>query len=203
MFSSGRSHLPLGLKFPQKEMLNEAKALKNFFVPHRDKFNHKWKSLCIHGASAEKTEDYNMYGYESRESANYNWTEIADKCPATVHWLKTQWPYEEFHRVRFMLLEPGGFIAPHNDTDGERGFHATNMALNQPLGCAMVLEDFGVIPWSAGKVALLDIGVNHSVVNLSNEDRYHIIIHGRYGRRLDDFKSLVLKSARQHKIIEA
>jgi hypothetical protein len=35
------------------------------------------------------------------------------------------------------------------------------------------------VPFKVGRGFMLDIGREHIVVNDSNEERYHIIIHGR------------------------
>jgi hypothetical protein len=186
--------LRLDLDIPYREMWAEARACEKHFVKHRSELNPGWESVCLHGLSAQQTEDFYRYGVSSREAAQYRWTEIADRCPVAVNWLKTQWPMEHFDRVRFMLLRPGGYIQPHNDMDGVRGLSATNLALNQPESCEMVLQDYGVIPWRAGDVRRLDIGVNHSVYNGSDEDRYHMIIHGRIGHRFEQWNELIVRS---------
>jgi hypothetical protein len=42
-----------------------------------------------------------------------------------------------------------------------------------------VFKDIGTVPFKVGRGFMLDIGREHIVVNDSNEDRYHIIIHGK------------------------
>ena len=58
--------LKLDMTFPHEEMHEEAVNLKDRFVAHRDEdqgIRHKgWRSLCIHGISAEKTNHYEQYG---------------------------------------------------------------------------------------------------------------------------------------------
>jgi hypothetical protein len=186
--------LKLDLKIPHKEMLSEAKACHNDFVPHRSDHNRGWSSLCIHGISSAHTEDYNRYGFQSREDFKYHWTEIAERCPVTVQWLKEQWPMGEFDRVRYMLLNPEGLIFPHNDMDGKRGLSAVNIALNQPDGCEMIFEKYGKVPWREGDVRRLDVGVNHSVYNGSKDHRYHIIVHGRVGDSWKTWNRLIVRS---------
>lgn len=173
------STLALNVRFPYRESLKEAISLDSHFVEHRKDYNFGWFAVCLHGTTPEQTNDYYVYGFKSREQANYQWTELAHKAPVTLSWLKDVWPYDEFFRVRFVKLEPGGYITPHNDTDGERGYFAVNICLNQPVGCVMVMENYGIVPWAPGDVRLMDIGLRHSVVNLSHKNRYHIIIHGR------------------------
>ena len=70
---SGLPWLPLDIDIPHQAMLEEAQNIKHLFVPHRDKdrqggYRHKgWRSLCIHGISAEKTNHFTEYGYRSNE----------------------------------------------------------------------------------------------------------------------------------------
>jgi hypothetical protein len=173
------STLPIKVSFPFRESLKEAKNLDRYFVEHRKDPNFGWYAVCLHGSKPEHTNDYNIYGFKTREEADYKWTELASEAPITTQWLKTTWPYDDFFRVRFVKLAPGGYITPHRDTDGERGYFAINICLNQPMGCLMVMEGFGIVPWAPGDVRLMDIGLRHAVVNLSNQNRYHMIIHGR------------------------
>lgn len=190
-------HVPslrMDLEIPHHEMWQEAQACLPHFVKHREELNPGWESICLHGLSAQQTEDVYRYGIQDRAQAKFKWTEIADQCPVTVNWLREHWPMEIYHRVRFMLLRPGGFIQPHNDMDGKRGLSATNVALNHPKGCEMVLENYGTIPWHEGDVRRLDIGVNHSVYNGADENRYHMIIHGNVGNQFHRYNELLVRS---------
>lgn len=190
------SSLKLTLDIPFKEMFEEARSCEAFFVKHREELNPGWESVCLHGLSPHQTEDFYRYGVDKRETAQsqYKWTEIADRCPVTVKWLRENFPMEKFDRVRFMLLKPGGYIQAHNDMDHQRGLSATNVALNQPEDCEMIFENYGVVPWKEGEVRRLDIGLNHSVYNGSKQDRYHMIIHGRVGNQWDAWCRLTVKS---------
>ena len=188
--------LPLDISLPYEEMFEESKALKELFVEHRDGdvrdgYSHKgWKSLCIHGLDSHKTNHYTSYGYNSNEEAPYKWTSISDKCPITTNWLKNIFPMEKYYRVRFMLLEPGGYIIPHKDSDTNQ-LSPINVALNHPDGCIFKMEHHGVVPMKPGVAMLLDVGNTHAYINKSSEDRIHIIIHGRVN---DDYKKLVERS---------
>ena len=65
--------LKLDIEFNHETMLKEAIALKDRFVKHRDQdgvggYRHKgWRSLAIHGISAEKTNHFEQYGYKSNK----------------------------------------------------------------------------------------------------------------------------------------
>jgi len=188
--------LPLDIDLPYEEMLEEAKAVKESFVGHRDGdtrggYRHKgWKSVCIHGISSEKTNHFTGYGYKSNEETPYTWTDIAEKCPITTNWFKNEYPQEKYYRVRFMLLEPGGYILPHKDTE-ENILSPVNIALNHPNKCIFKMEKHGVVPMKPGTVMLLDVGNIHAYVNASKEDRFHIIVHGAPNNQ---YKSLVERS---------
>lgn len=177
-------------------MLEEAESIKHLFVEHRDKdvkggYSHKgWKSICIHGIDTNKTNHYTSYGYKNHEETPYKWTSISDKCPITTNWLKNVFPMDIYYRIRFMLLEPGGFIFPHKDSEINI-LSPINIALNHPDGCIFKMEKYGVVPMKPGTVMLLDVGNTHAYINKSNKDRIHIIIHGI---STEKYKKLVERS---------
>jgi len=188
--------IPLDIDLPYEEMLEEVKNIKHLFVAHRDKdtkdsYSHKgWKSLCIHGIDAYKTNHFSEYGYLSNEEAPYKWTSVAELCPITTNWLKNIFPIDTYFRVRFMLLEPGGFIFPHKDSETNQ-LSPINIALNHPEGCIFKMEKHGIVPMKPGVVMLLDVGNIHAYINNSKEDRIHIIIHGKPTKK---YKELVVRS---------
>jgi len=189
--------LKLDIEFNHETMLKEAVALRDKFVKHRDQdgvggYRHKgWRSLAIHGISAEKTNHFEQYGYKSNKETPYRWTEISGLCPNTVSFFKETFPFSSYYRVRFMLLEPGGFITPHTDTFDSK-LAPINMALNHPKGCKMKMKGHeGFVPFKPGTAMMLDVGNEHAYVNDSDEDRYHIIVHGV---KTKQFKDLVVKS---------
>lgn len=193
---SGLPWLSLDISVPYEEMLEEAKSIKERFVSHRSGdirggYTHRgWKSLCIHGIDEHKTNHYTSYGFNSNEDTPYTWTKAADLCPITTNWLINKFPYDKYFRVRFMLLEPEGFIAPHKDTNINI-LSPINVALNHPTGCIFKMKKHGVVPMKPGTVMLLDVGNTHAYINKSTEDRYHIIIHGI---PTQEYKTLVEKS---------
>ena len=195
---SGLPWLELDLTIPHEDMLEEAINLKDEFVKHRDEDNggggyrHKgWRSLCIHGIDPYKTNHYEQYGYKSNNETPYNWTEICSRCPITHEFFKYYFPYDTYYRVRFMLLEPQGYITPHEDSFEHR-LSPINIALNNPEGCNFKMKGHkGYLPFASGKSLLLDVGNTHAVYNNSNEDRYHIIVHGKTTKK---FKELVESS---------
>ena len=179
------SHVPylrMDIELPYAEILAEARAVRHRFVQHREGDGAGWMSLCIHGISAEQTDAPNMYGYD-HETAPYRWTDIADLCPVTTDYFKNQFPFQFYHRLRFMLLEPGGYIIPHSDNQTSNLGAATNISLNNPAGCKFVTER-GLIPFSdTGSVMMFNNHYQHVVYNDSDEDRIHIIVHGAWDGR--------------------
>lgn len=177
--------LKLPLTIPWEEILEEAKALKDQFIPYRvkdgDGYAHKgWKSLPLHGLGDDKPmawTAYTQYKNGREASKDYRWTSFSEKCPATVNWLKNVFPSNIYGRVRFMLLEAGGFIGPHSDTDIPV-VEPVNIALSNHPNCVWRWEDADEeLHFKPGDMYAMNIAHTHAVYNNSDEDRYHIIVH--------------------------
>jgi hypothetical protein len=95
-----------------------------------------------------------------------------------------------------MLLEPGGYILPHQDRpDEEKRLSVCNISLNNPEGCRFVFKNHGIVPFKdEGSAFLMDISNPHSVWNQSDTPRIHMIIHSELGRKIRDFFYIVRKS---------
>jgi hypothetical protein len=174
---------------PFKEMYAEAEALIDQFHDHRLDYGKGWKSLTIHGLN-EDTQSLNQYGEDRNKILNeLDWTWVADKCPVTKKFLTDVWPAEFLNRVRFMLVEPGGYILPHQDRpDDQKRLSVCNISLNNPEGCEFVFKGHGTVPFDDnGSAMLMDISNVHAVWNRSDKPRLHMIIHYELGRRLRDF----------------
>lgn len=172
----------------------EAKQLEKHYVPHRHHESHVgWSSLCIHGLSSVHTEAHHTYGFKDRESAPYRWTDVADWCPTITDFFMNRYDYREYDRIRIMKLSPGGYIIPHKDslTEDENHIGPTNIALNNPEDCNFYMDNIGILPFKQGATIKLNLYNVHAVFNHSDEDRYHIIAHGRAG---DTWKDKVYNS---------
>lgn len=179
--------------FPLSDILREVQNLKPLFVEHREgESHHGWKSLCLHGISAQKTMCYFDYGLKEDDSI-YHWTEIAPQCPITYNFFKNQFPADTYKRIRFMLLEPGGFVAPHRDRN-TKSLGPLSIALNTPDQCYFGVEGHGLIPLRAGGFYLIDLSNNHSVWNRSQEDRYHITVEAHHGSHFYQYMYALLKT---------
>ena len=173
---SGLPWLKLDIQVPYKDILKEWELVKDFSVNHRenDSFynlqNKGWKSLTIYGASAITT---------TTTKENYKWTEIADLCPLTTDWIKNTFEINEnTGRIRFMFLEPSGYILPHKDRENQE-LREINVAISQPDKCYFKFANYGIIPFKNGDAFMIDTSKEHAVYNQDNFPRLHIILHTR------------------------
>lgn len=176
------SHLPwlkLDIEVPHQKMFEEAFKLKDSFIEYRESNSKGWKSICIHGISSDKIYDYTTYAeFKDRDQSlvPYKYTEIAEKCPETVKFLEKAFFNTPFFRVRFMILEPGGYIEPHTDMP-KKTLAPINIALNNPDKCIFKMRGYGLVPFYSGDAFMLDTSNEHIVYNGSKEIRIHMIIH--------------------------
>lgn len=183
----------VGIDAPYKAMLAEAQALKDLFVPHRSSDSQGWSSLCIHGVGATITSRPEDHGLDSGK-VTYQWTEIAERCPETVRFFRDVFPFHTYQRVRYMLLEPGGYIAPHSDNVNNHVSAAVNISLNHPQNCRLTCVH-GTVPFKdKGSVFLFNNHYQHAVHNNSTEDRYQMIVHGGWQ---PEWETLVVNSYRK------
>lgn len=186
--------LKLNIDAPYAEMLAEARALKERFVIHRDDQSEGWRSLTIHGVASHVTNVPEMHGLNSDE-VTYQWTDVAEYCPVTVNYFKNVFPYRSYQRLRYMLVEPQGYIMPHSDNRESFLGGAVNISLNNPKGCQLVTTN-GTVPFeNTGSAFLFNNHYDHAVYNNSNEDRFHIIVHGTW--RGPEWDQIVVNSYQQ------
>ena len=95
-----------------------------------------------------------------------------------------------YYRLRFMLLKPGGYVEPHSDSQNKMQI---NISLNNPNECFFVTEK-GTVPFDdKGSVFLFDNYYEHSVINNSKEDRFHIILHGRWNDTNEEIRKTIMQ----------
>lgn len=195
LFTQDIPYIEIDLEIDIPNWQHEAELAKDYFVPHREEQDHKgWNSCCIHGTSVNETGIWFKY---YKEEQPYRWTEISTLTPS----IKQFWenlPFEKYARIRFMELEPGGYIDPHSDSPGNIDIlgHIIpfNIAIDHPTACYMTIENKGIVPWKTGNIKLINITKYHSVVNFSDKKRIHLIGHGMIGNRLNDFCKLIARS---------
>lgn len=172
--------IPVPISVPHNDIFEEANHLlyTSCYTMHRPNSS-GWMSLCIHGMSSVHTNVPEDYGLpDEAEYELSDWTDIAKFAPKTKQWLMDEVRYSPFSRVRFMAVLPGGWLGPHRDTDRIRGVGATNVAINNPDGCALVMEDWGTMPFTPGSMFKINTGYQHAVWNRSEEPRIHMILDG-------------------------
>lgn len=172
--------IPVDIEIPHEDIFREANHLlyTSCFTMHRPN-SAGWLSLAIHGISSVHTncaEDYDLP--EDYEYTDSDWTDIAKFCPKTVEWMNEVVKYDKFTRVRFMALLPGGWLGNHVDRHKTKGVGATNVAINNPDGCALVMKDWGTMPFEPGTAFKINTGYEHAVWNRSSEPRIHMIFDG-------------------------
>jgi len=173
-------YVKLDIDIPWQEIYQEALAIKDQCVVHRKPDGDgTWKSICIHGIDAEHTDDWMYYEqYKGKSEPEYKWTWVSEKCPVTTNFFKEKFPYKSYRRLRFMWIEPGGYILPHQD-DKERCLHPINISIYNPKDCEFRYKNWGTVPFTNGSAFLIDTGQKHSVWNRSKEARLHIIASGK------------------------
>jgi len=199
--------LELDLDFGAYTNHTEFAKIEPYYVPHREDETHKgWESCCLHGLDIDKTRVAKEYGYDDELNAPYKWTELAELTPnAKQFWDK--FPAEKYSRIRFMKLNPGGKIDWHNDDPGTplpedlcEHLIPINVAVINPGMCYMEIEDHGIVPWKHGKVFLINILKNHTVVNNANVERIHMIAQAHIGNHRKQFNELLERSLEKNGI---
>lgn len=184
----------------------ESERCREYLVPHRESDSRGWNSVCIHGINEISTGAWTKYGYDTEEAVPYRWTDISQYTPAIKEFWE-KFPYDQYRRIRFMEVLPSGYIDPHSDMPGrlpgEENFDALkfgvpiNIAITHPNDCYMSLEGHGVIPWQEGRAFIVNIRNYHSVINLSDKSRIHLIAHGKLNKSTDKFVELIARSYRK------
>lgn len=167
--------LKLNIAIPFNLIEQEIKNIENYFVLHRSDYNEHtdWQSFCIHGKSFDATREDAYY----KDDRPHTWTAEALKLmPKTVEYFK-HWPHQIFSRIRVMKLAPGGIISLHRDAELPGVLEPINIAITQPKDCKFVMENYGEVPFTPGSAFILNVSNRHTVVNDSDQTRFHIIVH--------------------------
>ena len=204
---NGYNWIDLDLFFNVAAWQDEAKLADDYYVAHRDVMSGEgthfgWKSCALHGIDTDKTNVWQTYGYDSEPK--YNWTTLGQSTTAIKNFFENAFPSERYARIRFMKLEQKGWISQHNDYSPVVNLDnildaplPINIAINHPNECKMTLKDQGCVPFSNGKMFMVNIFNDHSVVNWSNQDRIHIIAHCYLGNRKKEFCEMLVRSYRK------
>jgi len=173
---SGLAWLELDMVVPYADMIREWEGVKHRATKwsRGDAWHgmetHGWKSLTMHGLSADSHERQ-PYGASMNK-----WTEIAEQCPITKRFLESNFHISSSSgAIRFLLLEPGGYIVPHSDQK-DPGLKFCNIGLDVPKGTNFYMENHGNMPYKSGSCLIWDHSIKHWVVNDSNRPRLNISV---------------------------
>jgi hypothetical protein len=198
ILTSGIPWLELDLEFPVDAWKQQALEATPYYQEYRDSDSKGWASCCLHGLDVDKIYTADNYGYDEY-SAPYQYTNLAYKVPLITDFWKNQFPVERYSRIRFMRIAPGGSINWHNDgslpdgIDPLESILPINLAVIHPRNCEMEIEGHGVVPWSEGKIIMLNISKNHAVFNRSSKDRIHMIANVILGNKKKEFAEMLVR----------
>ena len=206
---NGYQWIELDTVFNVAAWQKEAKLAELYYVPHRDIFSGEgthsgWESCTLHGIDTDKTNVWQTYGYD--KEPKYQWTELGEACTDIKNFFEHAFPSEGYARVRFMKVQPKGWISVHNDYSPVIDMNnildmplPINIALDHPKNCKMTLKDHGCVPFETGKMFMVNIFNDHSVVNWDTKPRIHMIAHLKLGNRKQEFCELLVRSyKKQH-----
>jgi Aspartyl/Asparaginyl beta-hydroxylase len=195
---SGIPWLELDIPFNVDIWKQQALEADAYYQEYRDSESQGWSSCCLHGLAVDKTQTADNYGYKEYH-APYQYTDLAYKCPVITDFWKNQFPAERYTRIRFMKVAAGGYIDWHNDgsipadIDPLLSILPINLAIIHPKNCNMELEGHGVVPWSEGKIIMLNISKNHAVFNRSSKSRVHMIANVILGNQTKEFCDMLVR----------
>jgi len=197
-------YLKMDIEIPEV-CIKEAQTVydQGFFVEHRFGDGDGWCSAAIHSFVHEDEKNTSMGWYHTKnpnghglteENVKWGWTEVAEYAPETKRWLE-DFPHKSYRRLRFMLLEPGGSIEAHHDSNTARDARgdrrniagAINLAFYQPENCYLRRADTKEeLPFENCTGFWFDNGVVHEALNSSNENRFHFIMHGGFNKEREE-----------------
>lgn len=172
--SDSTKWVKMGFDVPCLDIENEYNAVKDSLVIHRPEDGHKdWFAMTLYGVNAQSTNSHWEYGRSSKKEI----TSIGELCPKTMAFVSSL-PYARIDDVRYLVIKAGGYIAEHVDVPEHNWLDPLNISITYPKGSKFI-HDGEEIPYAPGVPIVLNIHYPHSVENNSNEDRLHLLIHGK------------------------
>lgn len=164
----------MNFNVPYKKIEGEYENVKESLVIHRPQDGHKdWYAITLYGTGSNNTNSHWEYGRRSKK----NVTEIGLRCPFTMEFVRSL-PYDRIDDVRYLVIKAGGYIAEHIDVPEHNWLDPLNISITYPKG-SVFIHDGEEIPYQPGAAFVLNIHYPHAVENKSNEDRLHLLIHGK------------------------
>lgn len=194
---SGIPYLELDLPFDADTWKQQALEAEPYYQEYRESYSEGWSSCCLHGLGTDKIYTADVYGHNEYH-APYQYTDLAYKCPVITDFWKNQFPVERYTRIRFMKLSPWSKIDWHSDgsipedIDPLSSILPINLAISHPMNCEMKVED-KFVPWSEGKIIMINISKEHAVFNRSSKPRIHMIANVILGNRVNEFCDMLVR----------
>ena len=78
----------------------------------------------------------------------------------------------------FLVIRPKGYIAKHVDIPDQNWLEPLNISITYPKGNKFILNN-KELKYEPGMSVVLNIHYEHYVENNSDEDRLHLLVHGK------------------------
>jgi len=165
----------MNFNVPCDTILEEYNSIKDSLIIHRPEDGHKdWFAVTLYGFGSDKTNSH--WEHRSRK-LKPGITDIGQKCTHTIKWVKAL-PFARIDDIRFLVIKPKGYIKKHADKPDQNWLEPLNISLTYPIGSKFVLNEKEV-PYKPGVSLVLNIHYEHYVNNNSDEERIHLLVHGK------------------------
>jgi len=160
---------------PCNTILEEYNSIKDSLIIHRPEDGHKdWFAVTLYGFGSDKTNSHWEYRQKGLKPFT---TDIGKKCTNTMNWVKSL-PYSRIDDVRFLVIKPKGYIAKHIDIPEQNWLEPLNISITYPEGNKFILNN-KELKYKPGMSVVLNIHYEHYVENNSDEERIHLLVHGK------------------------
>jgi hypothetical protein len=172
---SSVDYVQMDFDVPVKQLLTEYELIKDSLVTHRPEDGHRdWCAVTLYGFDSDKTNSHWEY---DRRKQRPGVTDVGERCPRTIEWVKSL-PYARIDDIRFLVIKPNGYITKHIDVPERNWLEPLNICLSYPEGNRFVLNNKEV-DYAPGMPLVLNIHYEHYVENNSQEERVHLLVHGK------------------------
>ena len=172
---SSTEYVQMDFDVPVSTILQEYESVKDKLVIHRPDDGYKdWCAVTLYGFDSDKTNSHWEYDRRKKRPAI---TDVGEQCPKTIDWVKSL-PYARIDDVRFLVIKPKGYITKHIDVPERNWLEPLNICLSYPAGNKFVLNNKEV-DYVPGMPLVLNIHYEHYVENNSQEERIHLLVHGK------------------------
>ena len=167
-------YVQMNWEVPVDVIEQEYLKVKDKLIVHRPEDGHKdWYAVTLYGISSDSTNSHWEYGLKAKKDI----TEVGRQCPQTMAWIKTL-PLARIDDVRFLVIKPGGYIAPHIDVEEQNWLEPINICITWPEGSKFT-HNGKPVPYAPGVSMVLNIHYEHDVKNDSDKERLHLLIHAK------------------------